>query len=463
MDEDEAFLYGDDEINTEPKRTQSSSEAPPSVFKSTFEAVPRISATPEISEKPLAVEASSIPPLPTPIADIEQDIPNPFLSAAKPTQDIASDLESNDDPEGHQEAGEDDDEELEEEDSDDDLHIILEGDGTHLHSAPNARVSVSTTRPEVPRESPAQPRAIDPTNATTEYKILERTEGKPPETSTPGPTKPTPSSSHNQYRNPYELPTHNRLPTPENFPRPATPPQDPSLGDQQPPINSEAPVPLTGYDDKDGTTLMNFDFDAIPDSEKGWKKPGAHVADWFNYGFDETTWRWYVMKQKRHRADESWAANPFAAFATGNIQEAWDTLPSELKGVMMQTIMGPNAGTNGNHGPQMPPPPMPQMMVMNPMMQGMDMGGFGLQGMQGMPGIMGNGHMNGTHHNAGMNNQHNEGPSRGQPIISLVLGACLCISVCPHFEILSILDWLSHINLLTFVMGRQHTFHSHPG
>jgi hypothetical protein len=57
---------------------------------------------------------------------------------------------------------------------------------------------------------------------------------------------------------------------------------------------------------------MNFDFDALPESEKGWKKPGAHVADWFNYGFDETTWRAYVTKQKRMRKEDGWASNPFA-------------------------------------------------------------------------------------------------------------------------------------------------------
>lgn len=114
--------------------------------------------------------------------------------------------------------------------------------------------------------------------------------------------------------------------------------------------------------------------------------------------------------------------------------------------MMMQTIMGPTAGTNGNHGAQMQPP-MPPMMVMNPMMPGMDMGGFGMQGMQGMMGN-GNGPMNGAHNNSGMNNQHNDGPSRGQPVISLVLVNWSCISACPHDEILSILIGMSVNDIL---------------
>ncbi|KAI9615520.1 hypothetical protein H4Q26_011461 [Puccinia striiformis f. sp. tritici PST-130] len=41
------------------------------------------------------------------------------------------------------------------------------------------------------------------------------------------------------------------------------------------------------------------------------KKPGAHLADWFNYGFDDTTCRTYVMRPKRMRKEEGWATNPF--------------------------------------------------------------------------------------------------------------------------------------------------------
>lgn len=36
--------------------------------------------------------------------------------------------------------------------------------------------------------------------------------------------------------------------------------------------------------------------------EKPWQKPGADISDYFNYGFDERTWRMYVQKQTALRA-----------------------------------------------------------------------------------------------------------------------------------------------------------------
>ncbi|KAA1135376.1 cleavage polyadenylation factor subunit fip1 [Puccinia graminis f. sp. tritici] len=155
---------------------------------------------------------------------------------------------------------------------------------------------------------------VDQLNVTTEYKPLERVDLKLVDPASLLPLKPspmpvaqpTPSPRHTPHHN-----SHNRLPTPENFPAPGTPPPQPP-GELKPPdLQADNPVIPSGYDDKDGSALMNFDFDALPESEKGWKKPGAHLADWFNYGFDETTWRTYVMKQKRLRKEEGWAANPF--------------------------------------------------------------------------------------------------------------------------------------------------------
>ena len=31
--------------------------------------------------------------------------------------------------------------------------------------------------------------------------------------------------------------------------------------------------------------------------EKGWKKTGVDISEWFNYGFTEDTWRDYCQKQ----------------------------------------------------------------------------------------------------------------------------------------------------------------------
>ncbi|KAF8438718.1 Fip1 motif-domain-containing protein, partial [Terfezia claveryi] len=35
--------------------------------------------------------------------------------------------------------------------------------------------------------------------------------------------------------------------------------------------------------------------------EKPWRKPGADVTDYFNYGFDEFTWTAYCQKQSSLR------------------------------------------------------------------------------------------------------------------------------------------------------------------
>jgi pre-mRNA 3'-end-processing factor FIP1 len=42
----------------------------------------------------------------------------------------------------------------------------------------------------------------------------------------------------------------------------------------------------------------DFDVDFPSESTKPWRKPGADVTDYFNYGFDEFTWASYCLKQQ---------------------------------------------------------------------------------------------------------------------------------------------------------------------
>ena len=42
----------------------------------------------------------------------------------------------------------------------------------------------------------------------------------------------------------------------------------------------------------------DFDVDFPSESSKPWRKPGADVTDYFNYGFDEFTWASYCLKQQ---------------------------------------------------------------------------------------------------------------------------------------------------------------------
>ncbi|KIW11825.1 hypothetical protein PV08_09098 [Exophiala spinifera] len=42
----------------------------------------------------------------------------------------------------------------------------------------------------------------------------------------------------------------------------------------------------------------DFDLDFPSESSKPWRKPGADITDYFNYGFDEFTWASYCLKQQ---------------------------------------------------------------------------------------------------------------------------------------------------------------------
>lgn len=50
-------------------------------------------------------------------------------------------------------------------------------------------------------------------------------------------------------------------------------------------------------------TAFEFAIENIED--KPWRKPGADITDYFNYGFNEETWRAYCERQKKMRVQES--------------------------------------------------------------------------------------------------------------------------------------------------------------
>jgi len=47
--------------------------------------------------------------------------------------------------------------------------------------------------------------------------------------------------------------------------------------------------------------IVDVDLDSIED--KKWRKPGAYLSDYFNYGFDEATWKEWCTKQHTMRKD----------------------------------------------------------------------------------------------------------------------------------------------------------------
>lgn len=77
-----------------------------------------------------------------------------------------------------------------------------------------------------------------------------------------------------------------------------------------------------------GVPAHEFSIDSL--DEKPWRKPGADITDYFNYGFNEETWRAYCERQKRMRMHESGVGlqgltinNPQAAQTQNN----WRTGP----------------------------------------------------------------------------------------------------------------------------------------
>ena len=50
-----------------------------------------------------------------------------------------------------------------------------------------------------------------------------------------------------------------------------------------------------------GVPAHEFSLDSLED--KPWRKPGADITDYFNYGFNETTWQAYCDRQRRLRME----------------------------------------------------------------------------------------------------------------------------------------------------------------
>jgi len=51
--------------------------------------------------------------------------------------------------------------------------------------------------------------------------------------------------------------------------------------------------------------LESYGIDADTLADKPWRRPGEDITDYFNYGFNETTWKEYIAKQKRMREDQT--------------------------------------------------------------------------------------------------------------------------------------------------------------
>ncbi|KAG6879377.1 hypothetical protein C0992_003197 [Termitomyces sp. T32_za158] len=240
---------------------------------------------------------------------------------------------------------------------------------------------------------------------TTEYTPISR--GGPPEAAAhaPGLThSQTPShgpgssagSSHSQSQAPgaqsseVEMqPKEDDGVDPSTLPPVAAPPSHPT-------------VDPTATGVMDGRSILDFDLSAM--TEKPWRRPGSDISDWFNYGFDETSWEAYCYR----RRDLGELANVLKTnvinFA-GMQEEQITALPPDVRQMVMT---GANAMMNGaaNTGMMGPGVMMDMTGMMGPMGMGMDMGmGGGMMQMQADgTGQMQQGVTNGTPEQAAQGN-----------------------------------------------------------
>lgn len=70
------------------------------------------------------------------------------------------------------------------------------------------------------------------------------------------------------------------------------PPSDPLFDARTETEKADDPPPMSIY---------QVDIDSLP--EKPWRRPGANLSDWFNYGFDEQTWAMWCGK--KHRMEQT--------------------------------------------------------------------------------------------------------------------------------------------------------------
>jgi pre-mRNA 3'-end-processing factor FIP1 len=141
-----------------------------------------------------------------------------------------------------------------------------------------------------------------------------------------------------------------------------------------------------------------YDYDIASMEDKPWRKPGADISDWFNYGFNEETWQAYSEKQNELRRQNQNRAT---------IQ-------------VIETDRGTHSGGGENHSAQnsvgnpnaqssFPPPGPPFGMNMNlhgsPWVMGMNTG-------MGNPAMGNMGMMKGMSMSGSMN-PSNGGPESG--------------------------------------------------
>lgn len=253
-------------------------------------------------------------------------------------------------------ADEDEDDDEEEEDSDSDIEFIIDASQEGQQTA---------ARPGYQKPgAPLQPTQGTPqrtqSTITSEYTPLSRTQLLSSTNPALSQTASTVAGTSLKPDAPLQQATREGGP-------PAVPSTAPRLNLSPGPEDRVFPKPedQVEEDEVQGQDIFDIDIDAL--TEKPWRRYGADLTDYFNYGFNEESWNvWRGKKERmvdaRKQAESQMFGNPMMP---GNMQQMMAMMPPPQQ---MQAMMAQGAGMG-----MMPPE---QMMAMMAGMSGMPpMGG----------------------------------------------------------------------------------------
>ncbi|KAK1923872.1 hypothetical protein DB88DRAFT_492759 [Papiliotrema laurentii] len=384
LDDDDAFLYGDAAPPAAPAASaQQSAGATAQPSSSASQTAPSGSdpAQPE-SKASAAVSASMAASLAAYGID-----PSTAVAAENPEDG------------GVEEEDPQDDDEDSDSDDEDDVKLVFSGQAQRLdlrkpQTAPSnvigigkwAHTSTGTAAPPAASPAaPATPRAAPPTaNQTTEYTPTSRPGQTPAAQTVPNSNPPIPPAGDGSTTPNLATPQPSSLiPASEGqnlgLP-PSTLPPVHANGYKIDPENPSGIIPSTG------TSTYDIDLAQFEGSGQPWRRPGSDLQDWFNFGFDETSYPRFLRYRREMELGRSAMMNLPMGAMTPEVAQLLH-LPNPMMAMTMgQMGQMPNMAQMAQMG-QMGQMNMAQMAQMgfNPqqMQQMQQMGGFGM-GMEGM-------------------------------------------------------------------------------
>ncbi|SAM82820.1 uncharacterized protein UBRO_04955 [Ustilago bromivora] len=300
-------------------------------------------------------------------------------SAGSHGKQASTDVAANNGNQGQGEDHDDEDED-EDEDSDSDVEFIIDANTEAQQQAQRSGFQRPGARPLPNQSTPQRPQST----LTSEYTPLSRSRllanASPASTTAAGAASqpagvsslvPTPPGV-----SPAKLQTTLDGLGPEGGP-PGVPSTAPRLNLSPGPEDRAYPKAEDAVEEEEAEAQDIFDIDLEALPEKPWRRYGADLTDYFNYGFNEETWSlWRGKKERMTDARKQAESTFFGGASNGNngandmMQQMMSIMPPPQAMQAMMGQMGQNTGAPP--GPMgMPPMPPEQMMAMMASMSGM--------------------------------------------------------------------------------------------